>query len=302
VCWVIGMDLGGTNLRAAQVDPTGILGATRQALVEREGDATAPAFGQLLDMLSELVDDAAPGSVAGIGVSVTGPVDPLTGWVDNPFTLPPSMQGDLVAAIRSGHNQPVAVENDANAAALGEARFGAGRGGDVVVCVTVGTGIGVGVVAHGRLYEGAARAHAESGHLVVDPAGPPCYCGASGCLESLASATAIARAAVEAGVVADGATAREVHRLAQAGVVAAADIVDRAHQALAAGIRTLVAVYAPDVVVVAGNAQGDGGRLMKLVAETIESFPFGAPAVAIRRAALGNWAGCIGAASLLRVS
>jgi len=299
VAWVIGMDLGGTNLRAAQVDPGGAVGATRHEPLGRDGDSGAP-FGQLLDMLGDLIDDAGAVRVAGVGVSVTGPVDPLSGWVDNPFTLPPSMQGDLVGAITSVHDLPVSVENDANAAALGEARFGAGRGGDVVVCITVGTGIGVGVVGHGRLYEGAARAHAESGHLVVDPTGPPCYCGASGCIESMASATAIARAAVDAGVVPDGATAREVHQLARAGVRAAADIVDRAHDALAAGIRTLVAVYAPDVVILAGNAQGDGDRLVQLVADTIASFPFGAPAVAIRRAALGNWAGCIGASSLLR--
>lgn len=294
---VIGLDLGGTNLRGAQIQPTGAVGSTRHAPVDHD-TVVEPPFWQLTNMLGELLDDAPAGSVRGIGVSVTGPVDPVTGWVDNPFTLPPSMQGDLLGAIRCVVDLPVAVENDANSAALGEALFGAGRGGEVVVCVTVGTGIGVGIVANGRVYEGAGRAHPESGHLVIDPRGPDCYCGASGCIESLGSGSAVARSAITAGVVPVGATARDVHELAAAGDEDAQDIVDRANDAVAAGVRTLVAVYAPDVVILAGNAQGDQRRLIRRVAETVGAFPFGAGAVAVRSGVLGDWAGCIGAASL----
>jgi len=297
---VIGMDLGGTNLRGAQVHPSGALGTTREAPVDHDAPIV-PRFGQLMTMLGELIDEVPLGEVEGIGVSVTGPIDTRTGWVDNPFTLPASMQGDLTATIRA-FGYPVAVENDANAAALGEALFGAGRDGEVVVCVTVGTGIGVGIVERGRLYEGAEHAHPEPGHLVIDPSGPDCYCGTSGCIESLAAAPAIVRAAVAAGVVAEGATARDVHEMAKAGSSGARRIVERASEALAAGIRTLVAVYAPDVVVLAGNARGDEGRLVRLVTDRVMTFPFGAPAVAVRNAALGNWAGCVGAASLLRSS
>lgn len=300
---VIGVDLGGTNLRAAQVHPTGEIGVTRQVPVDHRDDQRATSsFQQLTDLLGDMVrtieNEPGGGSVDAIGISVTGPIDPVTGWVDNPHTLPASMQGDLLGAVRSVFDVPIVVENDANAAAVGEARFGAGRDGDVVVCVTIGTGVGVGVVERGRLYEGARRAHPEPGHLVVDPSGPACYCGASGCIESLASASAVVEAALHAGIVDEGSSAIYVHQLADAGNVAARRVVDRAVASLAAGIRTLVAVYAPDVVVLAGNAQGDQDRLVRLVQDSVDRFPFGAADVAVTTAELGNWAGCVGVASL----
>ncbi len=301
--WMIGVDLGGTNLRAAQVDPTGALGVTRQVLVDHDDHEPPLApFEQLTDLIDAMVrtveNEQGSGSVDGIGISVTGPIDPVTGWVDNPHTLPAALQGDLLGAVRLAFDVPVVVENDANAAAVGEARFGAGRDGEVVVCVTIGTGIGVGVVHHGRLYGGARRAHPEPGHLVVDPSGPACYCGASGCIESLASASAVIDAAMRAGIVAAGASALDVHRLADAGNPAAQQVIDRAMASLAAGIRTLVAVYAPDIVVLAGNARGDQDRLIRLVADSVDQFPFGAGTVAVKAAELGNWAGCVGVASL----
>ena len=301
--WVIGVDLGGTNLRAAQVGPSGEVCATRHVPVDhREHEPPMTSFQQLTDLLDDMVhilEGAGEGGpLDAIGISVTGPIDPVTGWVDNPHTLPPAMQGDLLGAVRSVFGVPIVVENDANAAAVGEARFGAGRGGEVVVCVTIGTGIGVGIVDHGRLYEGARRAHPEPGHLVVDPSGPLCYCGASGCLESLASASAVIDAATHAGIVPADASALAVHLLAEAGDKAARRVVERATESLAAGIRTLVAVYAPDIVVLAGNAQGDQEHLIRLVQDTVDRFPFGVGDVAVKTAELGNWAGCVGAASL----
>ena len=301
--WVMGVDLGGTNLRAAQVHPTGDIGITLQVAVDHSDhhDGRVP-FQQLTDLLGDIVRAAQgqpdSGTLEAIGVSVTGPIDPVTGWVDNPHTLPAAMQGDLIGAVRTRFDLPIVVENDANAAAVGEARFGAGRNSEVVVCITIGTGIGVGVVAHGRLYEGAQRTHPEPGHLVVDPTGPACYCGASGCIESLASATAVIDAALHAGIISTGASAHDVHRLADTGNAVARQVVDRAAAALAAGIRTLVAVYAPDIVVLAGNAQGDQERLIRLVQDSVDGFPFGAGTVGVRTAELGNWAGCVGVASL----
>jgi glucokinase len=108
---------------------------------------------------------------------------------------------------------PVWLENDADAAALGEAWVGAGAGAEVVACITVGTGIGCGVVCRGAIFRGARGSHPEFGHHVVDPSGPICYCGSRGCVESLASAPAIARAAIEAGAVAAGARAADVRPL-----------------------------------------------------------------------------------------
>lgn len=296
---LIGVDLGGTNLRAAEVRPDGSLGATRRAALDHR--ATAP-FGQLVAMVSELSAAMRPLELAGIGVSVTGPVDPLTGWVDNPHTLPPSMQGDLGGALEAAFAVPTALENDANAAALGEVHFGCGRHGSVVMCVTVGTGIGVGVVAGGEVYAGAGRAHPEAGHVLADPGGPPCYCGASGCLESMASASAITRAARAAGVVGSGASAEDVFAAAASGHDVARAVIDRAWDALARGVRTLTAAYAPDVVVLAGGALGQGDAVTRRVATLVHTFPFGAANVDVRRSTLGDWAGCIGAASMLMPS
>lgn len=150
-----------------------------------------------------------------------------------------------MSALRSSADIEALVENDANAAALGEARFGAARDRAVVVCITVGTGtgIGVGVVRDGILVHGAHGTHPEAGHVVVDPDGPLCYCGAHGCVEVLASATAVVTAATAAGVIGAGGTAKQVHDATGADPRAAA-IVARAHNALAALARTLVAVHA----------------------------------------------------------
>lgn len=292
----IGLDLGGTNLRATQVLPTGAVGATRQEPLDRGGGLGQ--FGQVLSII-EQVHRAAGGALHGVGVAVTGPVDPVRGWVDNRFTLPPSMQGDLIGSIRERYDVVVAIENDANAAAFGEALYGAGRGADTVVCVTIGTGIGVGVVERGKIRSGAGGSHPEAGHIVIDPSGPPCYCGATGCFESMASAAAVTSAGRAAGVIDAHGSALEVKRAAEGGDQIAREIIARSADALAAGVRALVAAYAPDAVVLAGGASGIGLASLQSIQLAASSFPFGARDVTVRAAELGGWSGCIGAAALI---
>lgn len=294
--WAVGLDVGGTNMRAAEVRSDGSVGVV---LTDPVDYAPGVRFAQLTALTSRLLD-AVPGPPPrGIGVGVTGPVDPATGMIDNPHTLPASLQGDVVGALRSSCGLHVAVENDANAAALGETRFGAARGSSAVVCITVGTGIGVGVVHDGALYHGARGTHPEAGHVVVDASGPCCYCGARGCVEAIASATAVAAAGVAAGVIGASGSARDVHQAADRDAQAAA-IVARAHAAIAAAARTLVAVHGADMVILTGNAMGDVDALVTRVGQDVATFRFTAPGgVAVRLSTLGGLAGCLGAAALV---
>lgn len=294
--WAIGIDLGGTNIRAAQIDAVGRLGPTISEPVDRHPTEAVP-FGQVVRLVRRLIAEEPTDPPIGIGLGVTGPVDPVTTVVNNPFTLPAGMQGSVRDAL-AGFGVPVRVENDANAAALGEARFGAGQGHPIVLCVTVGTGIGVGLVSHGKPYSGTAGAHPEAGHLVIDPNGPLCYCGERGCLESLSSAGGVLRQAQQAGWAGPGWSALDVYAAASAGQPNAVALLNAAAHKLADGIRALVTVYAPDVVVLVGNALGDPDTVLPIVARRIVRAPLQPHGTQVLAGRLGGMAGCYGAAAL----
>lgn len=296
--WAVGVDLGGTNVRVAGVGRDARVGVLLTEPLDRSDDA--PGFAQLTRLIADVVATRPDTPPLGIGIGATGPVWPRTGIIDNPFTLPPSYQGDVRTPLGGRFGIPVLLENDANSAALGEAWVGVGRDAEVVVAVTVGTGIGAGVVVRGRLHRGADDTHPEAGHHVVDPSGPACYCGGRGCVESLASASAVLRAALEDGVVPPGAATRDVFEAAAAGDNRAVVIVGRAREALAAGVRNLVAVHAPDVVVLAGNALGDPAAVLPSVQTAVDTFTLRPMAgVRVVAAELGGAAGAIGAAHLV---
>ncbi len=162
--------------------------------------------------------------LCGVGVGCAGPVSAHTGVINNPYTLPTWEACDIVTPLAAEFDRPAYLENDADAAALGEWFAGAGRGAASVVMLTLGTGVGGGVVLEGRVYRGTHGEHPELGHLPVDPNGPECYCGTRGCLESIASGTALAAAGAVAGL----ADSRAVLAAAAAGNEAARRIVERA--------------------------------------------------------------------------
>jgi glucokinase len=296
--WAVGVDLGGTNVRAAEVDDRGSVGLVVSEPVDHHAPAV-PAFGQLISVIARVIAHR-PDPPAGIGLGVTGPVDPITGVIANPYTLPASYQGDVRAALRDHFTLPIATENDANVAVLAESRFGVARDRSVIVCITVGTGIGVGVSVRGRLHRGAGMTHPEAGHLAVDPSGPPCYCGVAGCLESLASGSALAEAGRRAGIVGADGSARDVHQAAARGDTGAVALVTRARQSLGIGARNLAAVHAADAVVLTGNGLGDVGELVATVQSEVDRYPF-APegGVMVTASGLKGHAGCLGAASLI---
>lgn len=297
--WAVGIDLGGTNVRAAQVDDTGTVGCV---LTERlDPHRSAIPFAQLIDMTGALIDKAAGDPPVGVGIGATGPVDPVTGVISNPDTLPGAFQGPVADALSAATGLPVWLENDADAAALGEAWTGAGAGAHVLVCITIGTGIGVGVVRDGQIFRGTSGSHPEPGHHVVDPSGPACYCGASGCVESLASSPAVLRAAALSGALPDGASPADVFAAASHNPVCAL-IVDRARSALCTAVLNLIAIHAPDLVVLTGNGHGDLDELLQRARQQVSGYQFAPPGIEICGSALGGLAGCVGAARLAFMS
>jgi glucokinase len=183
------------------------------------------------------------------------------------------------------------------AAAAAEAALGAGRGAGDVLFVAIGTGIGGAIVVEGHPYGGAHGRAGEIGHTVADPDGPPCACGARGCVEALASAAAIERAYAETGA-GDGASAREVAALAGAHDPAARAVWDRAVAALAAGLADAITLLDPARVVIGGGLAEAGPALLEPVAAAVAEHLTLGPAPPIVGAELGAEAGCRGAALL----
>ena len=196
---VVAVDIGGTHTRVARVEGDG-------RIAERREVPTRPQRGAdvALRELGDLVETVLAGSshdLAGVGLSVTGPVDAAAGIVDNPYTFDGWGAVDVVSPIRRRFGVPVRLLNDADAAAIGEWAYGAGQGVRRLVMITVGTGIGMGVVIDGVLQQRHDGAHAEAGHHLIDPNGPQCSCGAYGCWESVASGQALVRLATGRGFI-----------------------------------------------------------------------------------------------------
>ena len=295
--WAVGIDLGGTNIRVAKVD---VLGKVSQPIfVEIDKSyADSPNFAQIISIVDEIISSNQEHPPLGIGFGVTGPINVKTGIIDNPFTLPAFFQGNIKKTLEDRFNLKVAVENDANAACIGEAIFGAGEGADIVACLILGTGVGVGVINNGVVYRGANGAHPEAGHVHVDATGPLCYCGRNGCLETLVSGTALKNIGVERGVLSAGQNAKNLVRLAETGNKDAVQIMQEAQQALGLGVVNLIYTYGPEKIIITGGALSrTDSLLIKLQAIADEACTYTKLRSEIKFGSLGDWAGTIGAAT-----
>jgi glucokinase len=195
---VFGIDIGGTQLRVALADETGrVLDRRRTATAADHAPDESVAW--LVSTMRELVAKQHwnMADIAAIGVGVPGPSDPARGILISPPNLPRWHNINLGRMLNEPTGIPVHLDNDARLAAFGEFRQGAGRGCRHMVYVTVSTGIGGGIIIDGTLYRGAGGTAGEVGHTVIDVNGPECHCGSRGCLEVMASGTAIARVANE---------------------------------------------------------------------------------------------------------
>ncbi len=306
-----GVDIGGTKIAGGLVDADGTVLARDRVDSPRDADAISAAVAALVQ---RLVGDQ---PIAAVGVGAAGFVDRTRSRVLMAPNLP-WRDADLRHDLEQRLGLPVAIENDGNAAAWGEFRYGAGRDIDDLLLLTVGTGVGGGVVLDGRLYRGAYGVAGEVGHLRVVPNGVRCGCGNRGCLESYASGTALERRARErAGAGEPGSEAilarvagdpaaiggRLVTELAREGDPFATSLLAEVGHWLGEGIASLAAVLDPAVVVVGGGVSAAGDLLLGPVREAFADHLTGRahrPLAEIRPAELGNLAGLIGAADLAR--
>ena len=297
-----GVDLGGTNVRVGITSRDDqLLAFTATSLDAALG--AAAGLNRIGDLIEAARREAGDLALSGIGLGISGPLDIATGRIANRHSLTGWEALDVRGLLEQRFALPITFENDTDAAAIGEWRAGAGRGADVLAMVTLGTGVGVAVLSGGQPRRGAGWSHAEAGHLVVDPSGPACYCGASGCWEAFAAGTALALAARRSGDPAlAGADAPAVVRLARAGNAAAAAILDAATRALTLGLGNVIAAFAPDAIVLGGGASSayvdrlDGIRAA--LRRRLSYLPPGS--VRISAAELGDRAGVIGAAASAR--
>ena len=194
--FIIGVDIGGTKVAAGLVAPGGeIRYHTRVPMAANSGPESGLAsVTKAIDQVCAKASSA-DGVLQGIGICAPGPLDPNTGVILNPPNVPCWRNFPLADEISRKYNVPVKVDNDANAAALAEALWGAGRGFRNIFYATLGTGIGTGIVFDGHIYHGRTGAAAEGGHVSIDYRGPICACGKPGCIEVFASGPAIAKRA-----------------------------------------------------------------------------------------------------------
>lgn len=301
---ILGLDVGGTFIKG---------------LVLKDGKAVyghdiPTRAGELADCIEELVETLASGSgttfskIKGVGVCCPGVI---------------SEEGEIVKAANLGLENypikklleeklslPVKVCNDANAAALGEAKFGAGEGTEDSVLITLGTGVGGGVVIGGKLFEGNRKAGAEIGHMVIERGGVRCTCGRYGCFEAYCSARALTESTKEAMKydtasemwknytydTADGRTAFECMDADPS----AKKVVDKYLKYLACGVANIANIFRPQVILIGGGVAAQGSRLTKPLQSLVDKEIFAADyaPVEIKCASLGNLAGAYGAAAL----
>jgi glucokinase len=297
---VVGLDLGGTLIKSALVRPDGSVAEVQRRPTRRERGPDA-ALATIVDVAGERVAQArALGiDVRAVGLASCGLMDETSGiaifsaalqWRDVPIR----------ATIADRVGLPVAVGHDVRSGALAEARIGAGRGHDIMLFVPIGTGVGGALVIGGRPYAGAHWAGVELGHTVIRPGGTPCACGQSGCLDTLAGGSAIARRYSEMATEKSPThvEAADVVRLAREGEPVAVTVWTEAIDAVAEALALAVTLLDPSVIVIGGGIGRSGDALHVPLRSALASRLAFQTLPEITAAALGDDAGCIGAGLL----
>jgi len=266
---LVGVDIGGTKVAAGLVDSHGEIKAHIRTPMVATGGASKglAAVVSAIDLLFAK-DAEARARIRGIGICAPGPLDPKTGIVINPPNLPCWRNFPLAAELERIYRVPVKVENDANAAALAEAKWGAGRGYRNIFYAGIGTGIGTGIVCDQRIYNGRTGAAAEGGHMSIDYDGPLCGCGKPGCIEVLAAGPAIARRAraklacertarsiildLAKGNI-DAVTSEMVGQAFVSGDLLAKEILQETVKLLSLWLSNLIDLLEPDVIIIGGG-------------------------------------------------
>jgi glucokinase len=309
---VLAIDLGGTKIFAAIISNKGQVMAKERCLtLANEGPGVA--INQILSAIDRLLSqrNIDLSQLDSISVGAAGAIDFDKGLVTSSPHLPGWHDVPLRDIVKGKYKVNTFLINDASAAALGEHHFGAGQGVDNLILLTVGTGIGGGIIINGRLYSGASGSAGEIGHMTIDVNGPRCDCGNNGCLEALVSGTAVAKEAIKrirqgersslteiVGGKIENITAEEVSIAAQAGDSLAAEVILKAATYLGVGIANLVNIFNPEMIIIGGGIAKMGDLLLNPARQVVRerAFQLSAQAVQIVSAQLGDDAGVLGAA------
>ena len=306
---IVGVDLGGTKIDAVLSDSSGNIVA-RELAETRAGEGPDAVIARIVAAIKKVSADT---NVAGIGIGAAGVFDIKTGVV----TFSPNMPGWHNVPFRDIVQREVGiatfVDNDATVAALGEYKFGAAKGIAHFVCVTVGTGIGGGIVTNGEIYRGISGSAGEIGHMTIDINGPRCGCGNNGCWEALASGTALEREAtakLRAGTkttiprfAKEGGTkinAKSVYLAAKEGDPLANELITQLGFYLGVGLANLVNIFNPQLIVISGGVSRMGDLLLEPARRTLRkrAFEISAKAARVEVSPLGYDAGPLGAVAL----
>ena len=312
----LGMDVGGSKVETALVDAQGrIVAASRRP----SGIQLDPTHfvADMAICVGELRTDAAGEPIGAVGLGIAGQIDLETGTVRDSPNLPGWSNVPIREEIERALGIPTFVINDVQAATWGEQQLGAGQGVSDLLCLFVGTGIGGGVVAGGRILMGSTGSAGELGHTVLDLNGPPCRCGNNGCLEAYAGGWAIGLRAQQA-VAAEPEVGKAMLALVQGDpeALTAATVAEAAHrgdplarrlvaevgEALGAGVASMVNAFNPRLVILGGGVIEGLPAIIDIVRDNVQrrALPAAAASVRIARAQLGSYSGVVGAALLAR--
>jgi glucokinase len=325
--FVVGIDIGGTQVRVAVLQGASV--HSRVNLLTGENPLPERLLPRIYDAMQQALEKAGitAGQIVGIGIASPGPLNSQTGTVFDPPNLPGWQHVSLRDLVKQHSGLPVVVENDANTAALGEYLFGAGCGSRSMVYITISTGIGGGVILDGKILSGTSGAAAELGHITIDRHGERCNCGNIGCLESIASGTAIARRATDAlakdpdflawirekrlyrleGMAQnepgqnDLVDARLVGEAAAEGIPLACAIIQDAAEAIGIGLINVIHIFNPELIILGGGVTQLGPLLLEPALHLVQKRAMKVPRDAVRivQAQLGTDAGLIGAGALI---
>lgn len=294
----VGIDIGGTKIALATVDEEGHI-IEEITIPTQSTEGFNRSRQRIISAIEQLLQttDCAPSELAGIGIGCAGPVNPTLGTIHNPYTLPGWEDAPIVQTLSDYFDLPTRLENDADAALLGEVHFGAGYGADPVVMLTFGTGVGGAAFTAGKLLRGARGQHPELGHIRVSPNGPECYCGTTGCLESIASGTAIASQGQALGYP----NAKAVFDAARQQEPQALLIVQNTIEAIRTAVWNLAHSLLPQRIILGGGIMEEHYDLFEQhsIEPLSEATQFLPGSVILAQAQLGNRAGLVGAASLV---
>jgi glucokinase len=314
----IGVDMGGTKIGIALVSSNGEIKDYLKTSTDAERGSD-DVINKLKKNIHQMINQADIGveNISGIGIGVPGPLNSKTGIIHSAPNLPGWKEVPLGRIMREEFRMPVIIENDANAAAWGEKSFGIAQGIDDLICLTLGTGIGGGLILNGKIYDGKNFVAGEAGHIVVNKDGPRCHCGGYGCLEAYSSATGIKDRIyhkieqikkTDPGFIpnidVNHIALAETFERARQGDPLVKDIVDDAIEYLGIGMVTLVNLLNPEMIVLVGGITNEGDKLLNPVKELVfhRAMKSHLKDLKIVFGKLGEYAGVAGAAALLQQS